>query len=148
MPKLSKNALSIEVQKKLEDYLVQSLRLLNESGLRLFLKDLLTPMEQKMLAKRVMAALLLQRGHAPQAICSLLKMSKDTVNSISNEIQKSGVGFKLIHKKFLANNQSVDLKLKSDTAPSSLSKFINVLNLPRKGSRKDMARWRRALYEL
>jgi len=94
-----------------------------------------------MIAKRLMVAILLQRGYSPGAICSILKMSKTTVNTIRRDLHKHGDGYRLIFKNFFA-------RPRLEKFLESVEKWLDALRLPVKGSPSDMQRWKRALSRL
>ncbi len=137
MPKVSRNILSEEVHHQIMDGLVRSFaRTSDEAKIKKFMNDPFTPTEKIMLAKRLMASVLLQRGYGYLAICRMLKLSKATVNFIKRDIERSGEGYRLIYESIFKEKGS------------RLNKWLEALRLPMKGSRRDMRRWKKALYEL
>ena len=96
MPRVSKNKISEEVREKILHALFLSFaRIHDNRAVAAFLENLLTSTERIMIAKRLVAALLLLRGYEYRAICSLLKMSHVTVNQVKREIEKGGRGYQL-----------------------------------------------------
>lgn len=110
----------------------------NDSLLKRFLDDLLTPMEKLMLGKRLMVAVLLQRGYSYGAVCRALKMSKTTVHLIQRELLKSGEGYKKIFALFF-------LESRGQKFLDEIERFLNSVTLPVKGSSLSMRRWKRIL---
>src|SRR3989344_3613265 len=95
MPKVSKNLLPAETRKEIMDALIRTLtKIDNDRLLARFLDDLLTPTEKLMLGKRLMVAVLLQKGYSYGAVCRVLKMSKTTVHIIQRDLFRSGEGYK------------------------------------------------------
>ena len=144
MPKVSQNELSIEVRDEIIDSFVRILAKIDtETSLRRFLNDLLTPTEKVMLAKRLMIAVLLQRGFGYRAICQALKVSGTTVLYIRRELVKSGEGYRLVFEKFF--QQQSGRKGKGQKVASAIERFLSTIALPIPGSRPTMQRWRRAM---
>lgn len=121
---------------------VRTLVKISDDGLlRRFLDDLLTPTEKLMLSKRLMAAILLQRGYSYRAVCSALKMSKTTVHLIQRELLKAGEGYRKVFQLFFK-------EAKGQRLVDAIERFLDAITLPVKGSREDMRRWKRALHRL
>lgn len=139
MPKVSKNPLPPERKKEIMDALIRTLaKIDNDSLLKRFLDDLLTPTEKLMLGKRLMVAVLLQRGYSYGAVCRVLKMSKTTVHLIQRELLKSGDGYKKIFDLFFRESKGQKLL-------DAIERFLNSVTLPMKGSPSSMRRWKRGL---
>jgi len=142
MPRVSQNALSKESQVDIMSALVRTLASINqEETIDIFLRDLLTSSERIMLAKRLMVSVFVIRGLSSREICSILKMSKSTVNTIRHDLEKSHSGYRKILDSLLKESQS--------------SKWLRIMNklfkastLPIKGSKKSMSRWRKDLSEI
>ena len=101
MGRMSQNPLSPEIKKEITDSLIEITAKINDSAmLRDFLDDLLTPSEKLMLAKRLMASVLLQRGYSYSMICRALKLSSATVFSIQRELGRRGNGYRTVFNKF------------------------------------------------
>lgn len=139
MPKVSQNPLPPERKKEIMDALVRTLaKINNDSLLKRFLDDLLTPTEKLMLGKRLMVAVLLQRGYSYGAVCRALKMSKTTVHLIQRELLKSGEGYKKIFDLFFRESRGQKIL-------DAIERFLNSVTLPVKGSPASMRRWKRNL---
>lgn len=142
MPKVSENPISRETERQIFDAFIKTFaRIDNPQVLKMFADDLFTPTEKIMLAKRLMAAVLIQKGYAPSVICSILKMSKTTVNTIQRDLRKHGEGYKTVFNKFFRETR-VEKFL------DSAEKWLRALQLPIKGSRSDMRRWQKAVSSL
>lgn len=70
----------------------------NREELRFILRDLLTPDEIGMLAKRIEVALLLLEGQTFDQIVDDIKVSKDKINNVRHSLEIHGEGYKLIQK--------------------------------------------------
>lgn len=139
MPKVSQNPLPSERKKEIMDALVRTLaKINNDLLLKRFLDDLLTPTEKLMLGKRLMVAVLLQRGYSYGAVCRALKMSKTTVHLIQRELLKSGEGYKKIFDLFFRESRGQKFL-------DAIERFLNSVTLPVKGSPASMRRWKRNL---
>ena len=96
MPKVSRIPLSQELRDEILHNLCLSLAdLRTEKDMEKLLMNLLTPTEKIMLSKRLATAVLLERGHKYDEICSILKLSPGTVNAVNRELKKFGEGYKL-----------------------------------------------------
>jgi uncharacterized protein YerC len=96
MPRVSKNILSEKMQKQITDALFVSLaKMRDTAAVASFMRNLLTPTERVMLAKRLMVALLIKRGLGYQKICKALKISHATVNVVRREFAQMGDGYRL-----------------------------------------------------
>jgi len=60
-----------------------------------FLYDLLSPVEQLMLGKRLAIAYMLLKNHSQRIICNTLKVSQTTVARVNASL-KSGIGYRTI----------------------------------------------------
>ncbi|MBI4132710.1 MAG: hypothetical protein HY473_01245 [Candidatus Sungbacteria bacterium] len=142
MAKVSKNPLSAETRNEMMAAFIRTLAKINDDSLlRRFLDDLLTPTEELMLAKRLMAAVLLQRGYSYGAVCRVLKMSKTTVFLIQRELLKSGQGYRKVFELFFRAS-------KGQRLINAIERFLDAVTLPVKGSPSSMRRWKRALSRL
>ena len=91
MPQVSKRPLS----KNLYSIFWQTLADLKSSAdVKEFLTDLLTPTEKVMLAKRLAIALMLIKGYDYASIRSSLKVSPQTIGSVSLWLKYSGSGYR------------------------------------------------------
>lgn len=139
MPKVSKNPLSGETRRETTGALIRTLaRIDDDKLLARFLDDLLTPTEKLMLSKRLMTAVLLQRGYSYGAVCRVLKMSKTTVHLIQRDLAKSGVGYRNVFNRFFKAS-------KGQRILDAIERFLAAMTLPVKGSPSSMRRWKRAL---
>ena len=139
MPKVSRNQLSREMQQEMMRAFIQTLvKISDDALLRRFLDDLLSPTEKLMLSKRLMAAVLLQRGYSGGAVCTALKMSKTTVWLIQRELVKSGEGYRTVFDRFFRESRGPRIL-------DAIERFLNAITLPVKGSRSSMRRWKRAI---
>ncbi len=142
MPKVSQNPLSPAIQKEISNALVRTLvRIDNDTLLQKFIDDLLTPGEKLMLSKRLMAAILLQKGYSCGSVCRMLKMSKTTAYLYQRDLLRSGDGYKKIFELFFKES-------KGKQWLEALSRVLDVLTLPVKGSPSSVRRWRSSLYKL
>ena len=139
MPKVSQNPLSPETKREIAAALTRTLARINDEALlERFLDNLLTPTERVMLGKRLMVAVLLQKGYSYGAVCRVLKMSKTTVHLIQRELLKTGEGYQRIYQLFFRASRSRRILKKIEA-------ILDALTLPMKGSSSDMRRWKRAL---
>ncbi|OHA01030.1 MAG: hypothetical protein A3C11_00960 [Candidatus Sungbacteria bacterium RIFCSPHIGHO2_02_FULL_49_12] len=142
MPKVSQNPLPPAVQKEISDAFVRTLvRIDSDALLQKFLGDLLTPGEKLMLSKRLMAVILLQNGYSCGSVCRMLKMSKATIYLYQRDLLRSGDGYKQIFELFFKES-------KGKRWLETLSRVLDALTLPVKGSPRSMRRWRSALHKL
>lgn len=96
MPKVSQNKLSEIIQTEILQTLFLSIaQIRNEKEVAVLLRDLLTPTEQVMIAKRLMTAMLLERGHPIHKICGMLKLSRTTVTLIRTTLARGGDGYRI-----------------------------------------------------
>lgn len=142
MPKVSQNPLSPETKREIASALIRTLaRIDDETLLSRFLDDLLSPTEKVMLGKRLMVAVLLQKGYSYGAVCRVLKMSKTTVHLVQRELVKSGEGYHRIFDLFFRASRGQRIVEK-------IEQILDALTLPAKGSPSGMRRWKRALRRL
>lgn len=67
----------------------------NKDQAKMFLKDLLTPTEMKMLAKRIQIAKMLLEGYNYLDIRNYVKVTDSTIARISNILETEGEGLKI-----------------------------------------------------
>jgi len=81
-----------------------------------FLKDLLSPQEIEMLAKRLKIADLLLNGWGYNAICDNLKVGEGTVARVSEWLKLTGDGYRLITKRLKdkRKERKIENSLRSD----------------------------------
>ena len=95
-----KSKLSKEEQEELLMDLCDSISSVKDSKeAAQFLKDLLSPQEAEMLAKRVKIAELLLSGWGYTAICDCLKVGDGTIARVSEWLKLTGDGYRLIIKR-------------------------------------------------
>ena len=61
-----------------------------------FLKDLLSPQEAEMLAKRIKIAEMLLNGYSYNTICDYLKVGEGTISRVSEWLKVTGDGYRLV----------------------------------------------------
>ncbi|MEK7067194.1 MAG: Trp family transcriptional regulator [Patescibacteria group bacterium] len=99
MTKISRFKLSSEQIHQLNQRMISAVASLREKkALNLFFDDLLTMTEKIMLGKRLLIALLLERGYSYGAVSVLMKVSQGTIHAVSTRLQKGGTGFRLAIK--------------------------------------------------
>jgi uncharacterized protein YerC len=134
--------LPVEMRREMTAAFIRTLvKIDNDALLTRFLDDLLTPTEKIMLSKRLMAAVLLQRGYSYGAVCRALKLSKATVFLIQRELLKSGEGYRRVFERFFKESRGERLL-------KAIDRFLDAITLPVKGSPSSMRRWKRALRRL
>lgn len=142
MVKVSRNPLSTEMRNEMVNAFIRTLAKISDDALlRRFLDDLLSPTEKIMLSKRLMAAVLLQRGYSYGAVCRALKLSKTTVFLIQRELLKSGEGYKKVFQLFFRESKGQRLL-------DAVDRFLDAITLPVKSSPSSMRRWKRTLRRL
>ena len=142
MPKLSQNQLSASMQNEITSALFRTLsKAGSDELLREFLNDLLTPTEKLMLSKRLMAAIMLQRGYSYSAVSQALKMSKATISVLQRDLKKGGEGHRKVFEKYFKQS-------KSSKIFDTIERILDALKLPVKGSPSSMRRWKHALHRL
>lgn len=142
MGRISQNPLSAEMRREMTAALVRTLvKIDNDALLTKFLDDLLTPAEKLMVSKRLMAAVLLQRGYSYGAVCRALKLSRATVFLIQRELLKGGDGYRKVFERYFKETRGQRLL-------DAIDRFLDAITLPVKGSREDMRRWKHALRRL
>lgn len=140
MGRVSKKPLNPEVRKQVMDAIVQGFsRIINERDMARLLNDLLTPTEKIMLGKRLMAAILLERGYSYTQIGRVLKLTAGTINVVRRELDKGGEGYRIIAK-LLQEKES-----KLERIFGKVDAFLGAITLPVKGSRSSMRRWKHDL---
>lgn len=108
MAKISKKPVARAVRDEMFRSMFRALaRISDEDAIGKILEDVLTPTEKVMVAKRVMAAILIDRGYPYRKIGELLKLSPTTINTVHREIQKKGDGYRLIFNLFPALDRTL-----------------------------------------
>jgi len=67
--------------------------------------DLFSPVERLMIAKRFMIAVLLYQGQSFRKICTTLKVSPNTVNSVAHKLHRKKSAYLTLVKKFLSDHK-------------------------------------------
>ncbi|MBI2625536.1 hypothetical protein HY442_01520 [Candidatus Parcubacteria bacterium] len=150
MAQISRFRLSARVQEELVDTFLESLiRIDNKHFARCVLNDLFTPTEKIMIGKRILVAILLLQGYSYSDIIRSVKVAPATINGIKTTLSKSGEGFRalfLVLQGTLADRAArYRREERQEIMADRIGRLLSVLRLPVKGSKSDMARWRRAL---
>ncbi len=125
MPQVSRRTLSVNVRNKIFSIFFKSFaRLSNPLDIQKFLLDLLGPVEQTMLAKRLAIAILLSKGYQYDTIKEILKVSQETIARVNMTLNYRGEGYMMIIKKVLRDEKLEkifqDLEIKAiDILPDS-----------------------------
>lgn len=94
MPKVSRIKLDSQKQNIVIDRLWNAITLIeNKVEALQFLKDLLTPIEQIMIAKRLTAALMLKQGYNYEQISAYLKTTPGTIASVNRSLSFGNNGY-------------------------------------------------------
>lgn len=143
MGRVSKKPLNPEVRKQIMNAVIQGFsRIINEGDMAKLINDLLTPTEKIMLGKRLMAAILLERGYSYTQIGKLLKLTPGTINVVRRELDKGGDGYRVITRLLKEKESKLERILgKVDT-------FLGAITLPVKGPRSSMRRWKNDLVRI
>ncbi|MBI2055455.1 MAG: hypothetical protein HYT42_01040 [Candidatus Sungbacteria bacterium] len=137
MAKISQKPVTREVREEMFRSMFRALaRVSDEGAIGKILDDVLTPTEKIMIAKRVMAAILIDRGYSYTEIGELLKLSPTTINTVHREIRKKGDGYRLIFGLF-------PKKSKFDKFLVAVDRFLALAIPPVKGSKSSFRRWKR-----
>ncbi len=109
MTKVSKYLLKEEVKKRMFEVFWKTIAdLNNQAEVESFFKELLTPTEQTMLAKRLSISILLTKKYSYEVIKDILKVSPTTIGTISLWLKKEGIAFgKAIQKIINREKQEV-----------------------------------------
>ncbi|OGD85851.1 hypothetical protein A3B51_03270 [Candidatus Curtissbacteria bacterium RIFCSPLOWO2_01_FULL_41_18] len=84
MSRVSKKILNKQIEEQMFETLWEAISQVKDKGdVKLFLNDLLTPVERIMAAKRLAIAILLLRGKDYETIIDLLKVSNETISKVS-----------------------------------------------------------------
>jgi len=108
MTQVSRRYLNPKTEQQIFDTFVESFTTLSSTGkAKDFLYDLLSPVEQVMLGKRLAIAYMLMKGQTQRAISNTLKVSQATVNKVSASL-KLGTGYRTIISHMLQKQKVVD----------------------------------------
>lgn len=140
MPQVSRRALSKDVEKKMYSMFFTTLAKLSKpSEIQDFILDLLGPVEQTMLAKRLAIAVLLVKGYQYGTIKDILKVSQETIARVNMMLNVRGKGYNIAIKRVLREEKLEDLfKVIGDSAVGILpeSSVKRSLRRERKRTRK------------
>jgi uncharacterized protein YerC len=107
MTQVSRIPLTKEVYQRIFELLQNTIaKPYNKTEVSLLLKDLLTPTERIMLAKRMACAVLLEKGYTYRDIELILKVSKGTVQSINTILKFHGKGLKTLAQAVLKEEKN------------------------------------------
>lgn len=107
MSQVSHRYLSPKVEQQIFDTFVESFTSLSSTQKATdFLYDLLSPVEQIMLGKRLAIAYMLLKGYAQRTIADTLKVSQATVNKVNTSL-KIGTGYRAIISHMLQKEKVV-----------------------------------------
>src|SRR3989339_2041226 len=107
MSQVSRRYLNPKVEQQIFDTFVESFASLSSSQKATdFLYDLLSPVEQVMLAKRLAIAYMLMKGRSQRDVADTLKVSQATVNKVNASL-KIGIGYRTIISHMLQKEKVV-----------------------------------------
>jgi len=107
MSQISKRYLNPKVEQQIFQIFIDSFSSLNNlSQATDFLYDLLSPVEQVMLGKRLAIAYMLLKGYSQRVISDTLKVSQPTVTRVNSAL-KSGSGYRTIISHMLKKEKVV-----------------------------------------
>ena len=91
MVNISKNVLLTQVKEKINDLLIiHILRMKTRRQAKQLIYELLTPTERIQLAKRFAILTMLHRKHNTTTISNTLKVSRTTIGSVEDKMEKGG----------------------------------------------------------
>lgn len=83
MSRVSKRIINRQIEEQMFETLWEAIsEVKNKADIKLFLTDLLTPVERIMVAKRLAIAVMLLKGKDYETIIDLLKVSNETISKI------------------------------------------------------------------
>lgn len=139
MTKVSKYLLKKDVEKRMFEVFYRTIAdLSNPLQVEDFFKELLTPSEQVMLAKRLAISILLSKKYTYEDIIDILKVSPVTIGIIARWLKKEGRAFQKAIDKILKVE-------KQEEFWDNLEQFLSDLIPPGKGI--DWREVRREQYE-
>ena len=107
MAQVSKRYLNPKVEQQIFDTFVESFSSLSSAQKASdFLYDLLSPVEQVMLGKRLAIAYMLMKGYAQRTVADTLKVSQATVTKVNASL-KLGTGYRAIISHMLQREKVV-----------------------------------------
>lgn len=138
MTQVSKLPLRKEIEERVFEIFLTSLaKVQQKEDVESFIQDLLSPIEQMMLAKRLSIAYLLSKKYDQRSISRLLKVSLSTVNRVSLRLQLRGAGYKKVF-------EEISKEEKTNEFWQKLDDFINEI-VPPKG--RNWSQLRRGRWE-
>ena len=97
MTQVSRRPLKKDIERRINEFLTDSISNVRGSDdVYSFVHDLLSPVEQLMLAKRLAIALMLYKGYNQRSISQVLKVSLGTVNRVNIKLQYEGKGYRKV----------------------------------------------------
>jgi uncharacterized protein YerC len=82
--RVSKKVLNKQIEEQMFETLWEAIsEVKNKADVKMFLGDLLSPVERIMVAKRLAIAVLLLKGHGYETIIDLIKVSNETISKIA-----------------------------------------------------------------
>lgn len=106
MGKVSKRRLDKDLEKHIFDLFWKSIADLKEAdAVEKFFKDLLSPIEQLMLVKRLAIAVLLAKGYTYDRIDDTLKVSRQTIMQVAFWLKYGGKGYQDVVEKILSGQK-------------------------------------------
>lgn len=127
MTKVSKYLLSKEVEKRMFEVFWKSIAdLSNPAEVEAFFKELLSPVEQIMLAKRLSISILLSKKYSYEEIIDILKVSPVTIGIVSRWFKTGGKAFQRSIDKLL-------IQEKQEEFWDNLEQFFSDIIPPGKG---------------
>ena len=108
MAQISKRYLNPKVEQQIFDTFVESFSSLSSvQKVTDFLYDLLSPVEQLMLGKRLAIAYMLMKGHPQRSVADTLKVSQSTVTKVNASL-KTGTGYRAIISHMLQKEKVIE----------------------------------------
>lgn len=115
MTQVSRRPLHKDVEKRIHEIFISSLAKVRVADeVYRFANDLLSPIEQKMLAKRIAIAFMLYKGYNQRSICHILKVSMGTVSRVSYKLQYGDKGYGRVINKIVASEKMGEFFQKID----------------------------------
>lgn len=110
MSKISKRVLHQELENYIFDLFIKTISdLKNESEVKNFVEDLLSPSERIMLIKRLAIAILLSKDYTYDAIDETLKVSRPTITRVSISLKYGKSGYQQVTQKILQRQKKEKL---------------------------------------
>jgi uncharacterized protein YerC len=142
MTQVSRRYLNPKTEQQIFDTFVESFTSLSSTQKATdFLYDLLSPVEQVMLGKRLAIAYMLMKGYAQRTVADTLKVSQATVNKVNASI-KVGSGYRTIisqmiqKEKVVAFFDQLEAKLDKILPPRGANWSLHYKNLSTKKQKK------------